>query len=449
LRDWDKILNHKYNQEKLERLNIPKWNPNQKIMILDKYCPYSLDEVVSIKPYKDYKHDELGMHGTWAAQVVKIIAGDNLKFYGAGWEGTNGLREVVDFCIENNIKIISASINFFYQEEREEILKRFYDWGGIFITTAGNVDGKSVNYPGSSSYTLCVSATNSEDNDGEEIDITADSYWYVRNKNNGTFTPFNGTSASAPVITGCVCYILEKYSNWHCEDVRNFLKENSTMDMESLEKYESFFNFPNGFGKEEVRLNNPDKIILHHSLTKDGEVKDYDSIKKYHIKTLGWIDIGYHYLIEKVGDKYEILRGRDERDSGAHTKGENTTSIGICLVGNFDIAPPPKEQLEQLYILIEDIFARHGKLPIYTHNHFASYKTCPGTQFPIEEVLTVAYNQNNLSDIKGHWAEEDIKLVVEKGIMKGYPDGTFQPDKPLTRAEYAHMRAEQIRKEQE
>lgn len=40
-------------------------------------------------------------------------------------------------------------------------------------------------------------------------------------------------------------------------------------------------------------------------------------------------------------------------------------------------------------------------------------------------------------DITGHWAEEDIRWCMEHGLMKGYPDGTFQPDKPVTRAELA------------
>lgn len=40
-------------------------------------------------------------------------------------------------------------------------------------------------------------------------------------------------------------------------------------------------------------------------------------------------------------------------------------------------------------------------------------------------------------DITGHWAEDDIRWCVEHGFMKGYPDGSFQPDKPVTRAELA------------
>ena len=43
------------------------------------------------------------------------------------------------------------------------------------------------------------------------------------------------------------------------------------------------------------------------------------------------------------------------------------------------------------------------------------------------------------SDISGNWAEPFIKALVEKDIIKGYPDGTFKPDRPVTRAEFAAL----------
>lgn len=41
------------------------------------------------------------------------------------------------------------------------------------------------------------------------------------------------------------------------------------------------------------------------------------------------------------------------------------------------------------------------------------------------------------TDYEKHWAREDIDWCIEHGILTGYPDGTFQPDKPITRAELA------------
>jgi S-layer homology domain len=43
------------------------------------------------------------------------------------------------------------------------------------------------------------------------------------------------------------------------------------------------------------------------------------------------------------------------------------------------------------------------------------------------------------SDVTGNWAEPFIRVLVEKEIIKGYPDGTFRPDQPINRAEFAAL----------
>lgn len=40
------------------------------------------------------------------------------------------------------------------------------------------------------------------------------------------------------------------------------------------------------------------------------------------------------------------------------------------------------------------------------------------------------------SDIANHWAKEEIQYLMEKGIVNGYPDGTFKPEKNISRAEF-------------
>ncbi|MGI2295089.1 endo-1,4-beta-xylanase [Paenibacillus sp. GXUN7292] len=46
---------------------------------------------------------------------------------------------------------------------------------------------------------------------------------------------------------------------------------------------------------------------------------------------------------------------------------------------------------------------------------------------------------NQLKDIGNHWAKRDIEQAVQKGFVKGYPDGSFQPDRHVSRAEFVHM----------
>ena len=42
-------------------------------------------------------------------------------------------------------------------------------------------------------------------------------------------------------------------------------------------------------------------------------------------------------------------------------------------------------------------------------------------------------------DITNHWARPFIEGLAERNIVSGFPDGTFRPDKPTTRAQFAAL----------
>ena len=50
-----------------------------------------------------------------------------------------------------------------------------------------------------------------------------------------------------------------------------------------------------------------------------------------------------------------------------------------------------------------------------------------------------AAEDRDFSDIGGHWAEQYIRQAAALGWVQGYPDGTFGPDRPITRAEAVTM----------
>ncbi len=123
----------------------------------------------------------------------------------------------------------------------------------------------------------------------------------------------------------------------------------------------------------------PNKIIIHHSLTKDSGTVSWGAIRKYHKEMLGWNDVGYQWGIELVNDYYEILMGRRPDLTGAHTLGQNDQSIGICVVGNYDIDEVTQEIKEAIQKLLTWLIFQY-KIPskeIYGHCEFAA-KTCPG-----------------------------------------------------------------------
>ncbi|WP_222708536.1 S-layer homology domain-containing protein [Paenibacillus sp. N3.4] len=48
-------------------------------------------------------------------------------------------------------------------------------------------------------------------------------------------------------------------------------------------------------------------------------------------------------------------------------------------------------------------------------------------------------NSAQLNDIKGHWAEGNLQEWLDKGIVAGYPDGTFRPDQVISRGEFVAL----------
>lgn len=136
----------------------------------------------------------------------------------------------------------------------------------------------------------------------------------------------------------------------------------------------------------------PTKIIVHNSATKDSGTVSWGAIRKYHTQTLDppMLDIGYHCGVElvKSGDElyYEILMGRMWDRSGAHTRGHNSDSLGICFIGNYDKRAPKKEKLEagaKVIALWLDLFGLAIN-DIYSHHNFAPHKSCPGKLFSME-----------------------------------------------------------------
>jgi len=129
-------------------------------------------------------------------------------------------------------------------------------------------------------------------------------------------------------------------------------------------------------------------IMLHHSLTLDGQTVSWNAIRRYHMQDLGWQDIGYHFGIELIGDHYEILAGRMLDEPGAHCKEQdmNRKSIGICFLGNFDLEQPAQKQWELGLKLVRSL-AGIFEIPrnkVTGHREYAPYKSCPGTRFDLD-----------------------------------------------------------------
>lgn len=190
-------------------------------------------------------------------------------------------------------------------------------------------------------------------------------------------------------------------------------------------------------------MDKPEYIIIHHSATKeDTFANDWESIRKYH-KSQGWRDIGYHYGIEYVNGKIVTQKGREESETGAHCQADrmNHKSIGICLVGNYEVQKPTEEQMQALENLCRDIMKRYN-IPaskVLGHREVPGAATaCPGKNVDMNAFRKrLEVKKMNKKDYEGHYFQNDIEAVKKLGIMSGKDDNTFEPDRPVARGELA------------
>ncbi|MBC7375639.1 MAG: N-acetylmuramoyl-L-alanine amidase [Frankiales bacterium] len=106
---------------------------------------------------------------------------------------------------------------------------------------------------------------------------------------------------------------------------------------------------------ESIRRGNPSynptvKVgFVHHTASSNNYTPDQAAamvrgIYAYHVKSNGWSDIGYNYLVDRFGRAYEgRAGGLDRYVIGAHTGGFNTNSFAVSLLGDFTTVPPSSD----------------------------------------------------------------------------------------------------------
>jgi len=135
-------------------------------------------------------------------------------------------------------------------------------------------------------------------------------------------------------------------------------------------------------------------LVVHHTAVKaGGETRTGEermrALYQYHAINRGWGDIGYNYVIDDKGQVYEGRAGGDYVIAG-HAYCNNTGTVGISLMGNFDLEEPTQMQMKALQNLLATLADRydinlkkdvtyHGKVtsPIVGHRQLVP-TDCPG-----------------------------------------------------------------------
>jgi N-acetyl-anhydromuramyl-L-alanine amidase AmpD len=140
-------------------------------------------------------------------------------------------------------------------------------------------------------------------------------------------------------------------------------------------------------------------IVLHHSASDAGSVESIDAAHRARHDSQGhpWRGIGYHFVI---GNGHGMSDGEirptfrwTEQAAGAHAgvREFNELGIGICLIGNFENAPPTAAQIAATRSLVAALSTRYGiaEREILTHGDLKA-TACPGRFFSREIVIATS-----------------------------------------------------------
>jgi N-acetyl-anhydromuramyl-L-alanine amidase AmpD len=115
-----------------------------------------------------------------------------------------------------------------------------------------------------------------------------------------------------------------------------------------------------------------DTIICHCDDSDNENYDEIEEVREDHINNRGFSDIGYHFYIEADGS---IEAGRSLNTVGAHAKGHNANSIGICVHGDKYFTASSLQSLENK--IRELILAIPTITKVIGHNEVDKTKTCP------------------------------------------------------------------------
>lgn len=177
----------------------------------------------------------------------------------------------------------------------------------------------------------------------------------------------------------------------------------------------------------------PNYIVIHTAAF-NGRNCDSQRIDQWH-RGRGWNGIGYHFVI--LNDKHDtkadgtVEEGRSCDISGAHARGINSKSLGICCVGHGDKHDFTPAQYKSLYQLIVKLMTKYS-IPVENvighrelndladqgiiSSQYRTSKSCPGKLVDLENIRTSIVKLNVGepgavdSDLK---AQAEITVAIE------------------------------------
>jgi subtilisin len=427
------------------------------LKVIDGFCSLAPDCSTGV-PF-----DDNNGHGTHVAGIIAALANGtgligiapNVDLYsikvlddlGAGT--TSSIVQGIEWAINQKLDIINLSITSTTDDPLiKKALEVAYSKGLIIVGAAGN-QGKdttdTVTYPAKYDSVIAVGAVNEDltsfkvSSQGPQVEIVAPgssifstypTEWdFVDGKQDGYRTQ-SGTSMSSPHVTGVLALLKERFPSMTNVEIRNLLG-GMTIDLGDPGRDpifgKGFLQYPklipgapeiikqSSSGKVDISLKEPDDSV---SIWRDGIKlpKTNNSWSIYGVKGTYSIDIGY------------------------------TTTNAIPVKERMNILLSEPNYIDvtasQWFSPHIGYLANKKQIAGYSDGTFKPYQVITRAEAAtlIGRALKFDGTQTDtvFKDVaKESFASGYIQKAVEANIITGYDDGTFNPNKTVTRAELA------------
>ena len=155
-----------------------------------------------------------------------------------------------------------------------------------------------------------------------------------------------------------------------------------------------------------------------------------------------WAEKEVHYLAQKG-----IINGYENGAFGASDpiiRLHSALLLDRSIIFSDDLVPNPAYADINEGNYGYEVVARLTAEGIFSGSNQHFYPDHSLTRAEMAKIIVEAFElkgttSQSFSDTQGHWGANYISILAENSITDGYPDGTFQPDASITRAEFSTM----------
>ncbi len=151
--------------------------------------------------------------------------------------------------------------------------------------------------------------------------------------------------------------------------------------------------------------------VVHHTVSDNSYTREQSAalirgIHEFHVRTNGWCDIGYNFLVDRFGQVFEgRLGGMTKPVIGGHTGGFNSGSTGVAVLGNFEESTVPSATYSALRALLAWKLGYHGVDPRGTTVEIAG--DSPSSLYAAGSLVTVenleGHRDTNATECPGRY----------------------------------------------